>query len=87
MDTNLNCEEDLAEADPAGWVLPGLALYQLPVAVELNSTPALHCTLLVTSPQSPLLTCAGIVGIAAEPPGKKDKRLDVRIIAAHRATD
>ena len=87
VDTNLNCNQVPAEADPTGWVLPGSALYQLPLAVELNSTPALNCMLLVTSSKPPLMTCAGIVGISAEPPGRKDKRLDVRIIAAHRATN
>ncbi len=85
INATLNGGGDVTVAGPEGWTVAGSALYRFPLLIELNETPALQCTLLVTSPQPPLLTCAGIVGIAAEPPGNKDKRLDVRIIAAHRA--
>jgi hypothetical protein len=84
VNASLKSGSDFALVEPAGWVLPGLSLSRFPINIALNETPTLRCTLLVTSPRPPLLTCAGIIGIAAEPPGNSDKRLDIRIIAAHR---
>jgi hypothetical protein len=80
----INSDEDPAVADSASWALPGYALFRFPVVISLNQKPALRCALIVTSPRPPLLTCAGIVGIAAEPAENSDRRLEIRVVAAHR---
>ena len=72
--------------DPANWALPEFAHYRFPIVIGLNEKPALRCTLVVTSPRPPLLTCAGIVGISAEPAENSNKRLEICIIAAHRSS-
>lgn len=76
----------IAPADPADWGLPvNAALYYLPLVLELNNQPALNITLAVTSPQSPLLACGGIVGLLAERPGDKERFLTLKIVSAQRA--
>lgn len=78
----------IAPADPADWGLPANApMYHLPLVLELNKQPALNITLAVTSPQSPLLACGGIIGLQAERPGDKERFLSLRILSARRATD
>jgi len=84
VDTKLNFGDEVAAVEPAGWVPTGLPFFRSSVMVDLNEQRALRCVLLVTTPRPPLLATAGIVGIAAEPPNNKNKRLDVRIVAARR---
>ncbi len=81
----INSDEDPAAVDSARWALPGYTLFRFPVVIRLNQKPALRCALIVTSPRPPLLTCAGIVGIAAEPAENSEKRLEIRVVAAHRS--
>ncbi|MGA7726271.1 MAG: hypothetical protein WCA95_13430 [Opitutaceae bacterium] len=81
----ITSDEDPAVADSASWALPGHALFRFPVVIHLNGIPALRCALIVTSPRPPLLACAGIVGIAAEPAENSDRRLEIRVVAAHRS--
>jgi hypothetical protein len=81
----IRSNEDPAVVDSASWALPRNALYRFPIVIDLNEKPALRCTLVVTDPHPPLLTCAGIIGIAAEPAENSDKRLEIRVVAAHRA--
>jgi hypothetical protein len=69
----------------AGWARPGDSLYRFPVVIDLNGKPALRCTLIVNSPRPPLLTCAGIVGVAAEPAESSDKRIEIRVVSARRS--
>lgn len=57
--------------------------YAFPLAVEVNGKPALACSVLVVSARPPLLTSAGILAIAAQPPDGKGPHLMVQISAAH----
>jgi hypothetical protein len=57
-------------------------LYQFPVVLDLNNQPALNITFLATAPQSPLLTCGGIVGMLVERPDGKGTYLTLRVISA-----
>ncbi len=61
------------------------AVYEMPVALELNGQDALHITLVATRPQPPLLACAGITGLVAARPGAKDTYLTVQLLSAKRA--
>ncbi len=75
--------ERIALADAAAWGLPaGQPVYLFPMLFELNQHPALHLTLVVTSPRPPLLTCGGIIGFLAEKPSDKETYLTLRIISA-----
>lgn len=85
VNPGFNIEEDIAAVEPGAWTMPDRSLYRMGIALSLNEQPALRISLTVTSPLPPLLTTAGIVGIVAQPPGKKDKRMDLRVVAAHRA--
>jgi len=66
------------------WNLP-VPVYRLPFELRINDQPVLDCTLAVAEPRRPLLTCAGILGIAASKPSNRERRLSVRVIAT-RAT-
>jgi len=70
--------------EPNPWHLP-VPVYRLPFELRINGAPVLDCTLAVAEPRRPLLTCAGILGIAASKPNDKEKRLSVRVVAT-RAT-
>jgi len=70
--------------EPNPWSLP-VPVYRLPFELRINGAPVLDCTLDVAEPRRPLLTCAGILGIAASKPNNSQKRLSVRVIAT-RAT-
>ena len=86
VDLTMNFDgKGVAALERPSWVPAGSALYHLSPTLALNNQPALHCWLFVTAPRPPLLTTAGIVGIVASPPSSNDKRLDIRILAAHRA--
>jgi len=61
------------------------AVYEIPLALELNGQDALHITLVATRPQPPLLACAGIMGLVATRPGAKDTWLAVQLLSAKRS--
>lgn len=61
------------------------AVYEIPVALELNGQVALHITLVATRPQPPLLACAGIMGLVAMRPGANDTCLAVQLLSAKHA--
>ena len=63
----------------------GPAVYEIPLALELNGQDALHITLVATRPQPPLLACAGIMGLVATRPGAKDTWLAVQLLSAKRS--
>jgi hypothetical protein len=66
------------------WGLP-FPVYRLPFELRINEKPSLDCTLAVAEPRRPLLTCAGILGIAASNPIDSEKKVTVRVLAT-RAT-
>jgi hypothetical protein len=75
--------EHFAPADPAAWGVPTHPpIYYLPMGFRLNNHPALRVTLVVTTPQPPLLACGGIVGLLAEKISEKETYLTVRILSA-----
>jgi hypothetical protein len=70
----------------APWGLPDSApIYHLPLALELNHQTALNLTFVVTSPNPPLLACAGVVGLLAEKPDDPQKYLTLRVLSARAA--
>jgi hypothetical protein len=79
--------KQIAPAPATDWGLPEtLPLYHLPFVMELNGQPALNITLAVTSPDSPLLPCAGVVGLMAKRPDDEKRFLILRVVSAKRAT-
>lgn len=73
------------EIDAGAWNLPGKhKVYALAFVLQLNGAPSLTCQLAVTEPRPPLLTSAGIVGLAAQEPDGKGAYLMMRVVAARR---
>jgi hypothetical protein len=71
----------------ARWSLPEAApVYHFPVVLDLNDHTALKSRFVATSPDSPLLACAGVVGLLAENPRDPEKYLTLRIISARRSS-
>jgi hypothetical protein len=85
VDTGLDISDIPARLDPAPWrTITATEVYRMPLTVKLNDRPALVSALIVTAPRPPLLTCAGIIGIEAEPPDRPGKHLSIRIVASRR---
>ena len=63
-----------------------LPAYELPLRLDLNGSPALRATIIMTAARPPLQTCAGIVEIYAENPMNRGDRLLIQLIAARRST-
>lgn len=72
---------DFGEVDAKEWDLAS-EVYRMSVPMSLNNQPALDVTFFVTAPRPPLLTTAGVVGIVATHPKKKQKRLEIRVVSA-----
>ena len=73
----------VTEAKGGAWSLPDSApVYHLPLFLDLNDHRALNLTLVVTSPNPPLLACAGVVGLLAEKPDDPNKYLTLRVLSA-----
>jgi hypothetical protein len=78
--------ERVEEAKGGGWVVHDFGpAYHLPFVIKLNTRPALNLTFVVTSPNPPLLACAGVVGLLAEKPGQTQNYLTLRVLSARRA--
>ena len=58
-------------------------MYAFPFVLQLSKKPALVCQLAVVAPAPPLLTSAGIVGLAAQRPDGKGPHLMICLLAAH----
>ena len=65
----------------------GLAapVYSLPFALTMFGSHVANGAWLVTAARPPLLMCSGVVGLVVMPPNNKDKRLEMRVIAARNA--
>jgi hypothetical protein len=75
-------------ADAADWNLPpATPVYYFPFLVRLNNQPALRVTLVVTSPQTPLLICGGVVGLLAEKIDDDRMYMSLRLVSAHSAAN
>jgi hypothetical protein len=81
LSMNISGNDAVAVADHLPLAPTGMSLYRLSMVLALNKQPALNCSLFVTTPQPPLLTTAGIVGIVATSPTKA-KRVDIRVLSA-----
>jgi len=67
------------------WGLPDSApASHFPMVLDLNDQRALNLRFVVTSPNPPLLACAGVVGMLAEHPSEKEKYLTLRVVSARR---
>jgi hypothetical protein len=78
--------ERLTPAHAEEWGVSGRpAAYYCPMTLFLNHHPSLDITLVVTAPRSPLLSCAGVLGLLAERPGDKKVYLSLRILSARRS--
>lgn len=62
-------------------------VYELPVKLALNGTPALRASLSVATTRPPLRNCAGIVALDVEHPTDGRKRVCLRLLAARPATN
>jgi hypothetical protein len=79
--------EYVGPADPSVWQSTAEhALFYLPLLARINDQPALDLTLVVTSPDPPLLSCAGVVGLLAERPGDKATYLTLHVLSARFGT-
>ncbi len=58
-------------------------VYEQPLRLFFNGKIALRASIIMTKPRSPLKACAGIVGLYAEHPIDKDKRLLIQLISAN----
>jgi hypothetical protein len=86
IDTALYFSEIPALLNPAPWrSITAADVFRMPMNLRLNDQPVLRCALIVTAPRPPLLTCAGIIGIEADPPDGSAKHLSVRLVASRRA--
>jgi hypothetical protein len=78
--------ERVEEANGAEWGVREFGpAYHLPFVIKLNKQTALNLTFVVTSPNPPLLACAGVVGLLAEKPGQPQNYLTLRVVSARRA--
>lgn len=88
VDTNLELgDNSVAPTGIPGWPGSTPPRYRMSFALSFNGHPALNCSLFVTAPVTPLLTTAGIVALVAEPPGRTDKHLEIRLVAARRGPE
>jgi hypothetical protein len=79
--------KDAFPANPADWGLSASTpVYYLPCDVRLNGQLAIKITLVVTTPQPPLLICGGVIALLAEKPGDDKTYLTMRVISAKCAT-
>jgi hypothetical protein len=70
------------------WGLPAnQEVYSSPFELHLNGKAALICQLAVVEPRPPLLTSAGIVGLAAHRPDGKGPQLMIRVLSARCAQE
>ncbi|MES2694409.1 MAG: hypothetical protein V4773_13110 [Verrucomicrobiota bacterium] len=74
-------------ASGADWGVPDMPCYRMELTLSLNGQPALECAFYVTSPRPPLLATAGIVGIVADSPKDKAKRVLIRVLSGQRVKD
>jgi hypothetical protein len=79
-------DNSIAIAALPAWSGPALPHYRMSFELRLNDVPALECSLFVTQPVPPLLTTAGIIGIVAQPPGKPEKQLEIRLVGSRRGS-
>jgi hypothetical protein len=71
---------------PSAWGMADEApIYEIPMVLMLNDHPSLEFIMIVTAPRPPLLTSAGIIGVIAQKPGKKEPELTIRIISGRLA--
>ena len=76
-------QKHLSPADAAEWGVSGHPeAYYCPMTLLLNAHPSLELTLVVTAPDPPLLSCAGVLGLLAENPVDKQVYLSLRIVSA-----
>ena len=82
---DLRFNKGAGQTKPALWGLPESApASHFPMVLDLNDQRALNLRFVVTSPNPPLLACAGVVGMLAEHPNEKDKYLTLRVVSARR---
>jgi hypothetical protein len=84
VEMTMTLGNDSAGLASLGWAPPTAVVYRLSPAFSLNKKPMLNCSLYVVAPRPPVLTTAGILGVVATSPGSKNKRLDIRVLAALR---
>ena len=81
----LRFDKGAGQTEATSWGLPESApARHFPMVLDLNDQRALNLRFVVTSPDPPLLACAGVIGMLAEHPTDKDKYLTLRIVSARR---
>ncbi|HKQ39322.1 MAG TPA: hypothetical protein VJ063_14685, partial [Verrucomicrobiae bacterium] len=82
---SLRFDKGAGHSSPGLWGLPDFtSVNHFPMVLDLNERRALKLRFVVTSPNPPLLPCAGVIGMLAEHPGDKEKYLTLRIVSARR---
>lgn len=85
---NMTFLPQFAQGEPQAWHLPSEeGIWFLPVIFNLFDKPVLACRLAVTVPKPPLLTSAGIVGVAAQRPDGKGPHLMIQVVATRCAPE
>ena len=78
--------ERIVTVNPAPWAVPGTnTAYTFPLTLLLNKQPGLKVNFVVTAPQPPLLSSAGVIAMLAERPDDKNHYLTLRILSARLA--
>ncbi|MGC4071786.1 MAG: hypothetical protein QM760_04585 [Nibricoccus sp.] len=83
LEPNFQYLNPFVELPGATWGLPPeVKCYSFKFQLSLNGKPALNCQMAVTAPRPPLLTSAGIVGLAAQRPDGKGPLLLMQVVDA-----
>jgi hypothetical protein len=75
---------NIVRLDGERWGIPGTPVYYSPFTYWLKGHAAMKGAFYFTSPQPPLLTCAGILGLEVSSPKHPEKTLELRVLAARR---
>jgi hypothetical protein len=85
---NVNYLSPFGRGEAKTWQLSAdESVWFMPLRFELFGKPVLACRLAVTAPKPPLLTSAGIVGVAAQRPDGKGPHLMIQIMATRCAQE
>ncbi|MFT3781079.1 MAG: hypothetical protein QM790_03620 [Nibricoccus sp.] len=80
---SVNYVPPFGRINPLGWSLPeGSKAYFMPAVFLVYDKPMVACRFAVIAPTPPLVTSAGIVGLAAQRPDGKGSHLMVQIVAS-----
>ena len=74
--------KNVRRLDGKNYGLPSSNVYTLPFGLTMFGKHVANGSWLATAARPPLLTSAGVVALTVGPPDKKEKRLELRVLAA-----